>query len=135
MWTRKPWVIGAVVVFLLYLAGYFLATIVIGLGCSGDGGEPYAAPASPYGRFCATADSDVIAFAWWVVPSAIVAGLFYAALARRSRRTFVAAVVAAVALPALTFAIVWSLPTKCPGDDETRRGCNHHAAAAAGPLA
>jgi len=114
--------------------GYLSATLVIGLGCSGDGGEPYAAPASPYGRFCATADTDVIAFAWWVVPSAIVAGLLYAALARRSRRMFVAAIVAAVALPALALAIASSLPTKCPGDDETRRGCNHYAAAA-GPLA
>jgi len=125
MKSRWPWIVGAVATLLLYLPLHLGALLTTAVACSGDGGEPYAAPASPRGRYCAAFDAGG-GIALLLLPPVIVIGLLYAALTLRRPRAFVAALVAAFTMTLVLFALVAGLPGECAGDDESKPGCSHY---------
>ena len=111
-----------------FAAVLLLATTDI-LICGGDGGEPYAAPASPRGRYCAGFAQvggryrgfALIAFAAAVL---LVAGLA-AIRHQRLKRLLITAGVA-IALLAAQFAVSVSLSPTCDPDEPANPGCAHY---------
>jgi hypothetical protein len=76
---------------LLVLFVSFAGMQVMGLvSCGGDGGSPYAAPASPRGKFCDAAESVPL----WGPMTAFLLGLWAAGRARRIVYVIVGVVVA-----------------------------------------
>ena len=135
-WAR-PLVVAVVVCgAVVLLVGAALGWLTAGLACGGDGGSPYAAPASGYGRYCGS-HSYTIAFALPLIPVLLGGAL----VARRGRWRFLAVgVVVAAALAISPLLAAWALPDTCseeaakpgwrsagPGDpDQLRFECQHY---------
>jgi hypothetical protein len=102
--------------------------------CGGDGGSPYAAPASPAGRYCDAVDAyfgsgepgEVTTALVYVWPVAALAAL--GALAVWKRRGRVLAVVAVLAFAVLVAFLVlpFTLRDRCIPDDPSVPGCAHY---------
>jgi hypothetical protein len=112
-------------------AGLLALMLTRGRGCGGDGGEPFAAPASPAGRYCDALHSyftsgepgeltTAIVVLAPVVVLVAVGGV--AVWLRSSRLLFVSAVAVTLAL-VVHVALASSLPDRCSPDHETRPGC------------
>jgi hypothetical protein len=116
---------------LLVVAGVltqaYLAFVWAALACGGDGGEPYAAPASTLGRLCSYLDGHPAVYVFAVVGVVVVLGMgLSTSTASGSRRPFfVAACIAGLWL-VLQLAAMSALPQTCSPDDESRPGCSHY---------
>jgi hypothetical protein len=129
LWT--PAVIAAFVLGLALLGVVMWFSLVgIGLGpCGGDGGSPYAAPASPRGSFC---EHGGLVVPLWTVPLwapfiGLVAGLV--AAQRTRHRTYLATgIVAAMMIAAAPVVISLVLPARCASDDPrvNSAACDHY---------
>ena len=119
----------------LWVASAFFSLALTALGpCGGDGGSPYAAPASPAGRYC----ESVSAYFEAGEPSEVTTALLYlwpvAALLAIggwgvwTGRARTLAVVAALASAVLVVHVVlsFSLRDRCAPDDPTAPGCAHY---------
>ena len=116
-WTRTLVAAVSVCAVLVVLVGASLSWLTVAVACSGDGGQPYAAPASNFGRYCG-AHGYLIAFGFPVIP-VLVGG---ALVVRRGRWWFLAAgVVIAATLAASPLLAAWALPDTC-ADEATRPG-------------
>jgi hypothetical protein len=113
----------------------FIALGVAGLGpCGGDGGSPYAAPASPAGRYCEAWDAYfdsgepgelTTALVWlWPVALLILIGVF--GVWKRQTRMLVAVAVIAVLIPIAHVTLAHALDNRCHPDDESIPGCGHY---------
>jgi hypothetical protein len=133
-WTPATIVVVVAAVLLLLIAMYF-AALATGLGvCGGDGGSPYAAPASPRGRFC---DSGATSLILWGPPLVLLIGVPIA-VSRGSRAILALAFAIAVAVAFAPLVVAGSLSKECgaaPSDasyreqDEFLRGhpeCAHY---------
>jgi hypothetical protein len=105
---------GAALIALLGMFGAF----VLGFGCSGEGGTPYAAPASPKGQFCQNGGdlSPLLA-----IPAYVVVLLWL----KHSRWRLLVACAVGVLVAAGTMAVATVLPSRCQTDDQGRAGCEH----------
>jgi hypothetical protein len=135
-WTRRLVAAVAVCAVVVSLVGGALGWATSEVACSGDGGQPYAAPASAYGRYC-DAQGYSLAFVLPALPVLLGGAL----VARRRRWVFLAVgVVIAAALATSPLLAAWALPDKCgeeashpawrsadPGDPEQLRPeCQHY---------
>ena len=124
----KRWLIGWIVFSVSWSVVFFYGTLIAGMACDGDGGEPYAAPASPLGHYCAAADhvyGSNIFLLWGLAPILVVAAGTLA-LAFGRRRVALAVAVAAVGLIVAHVSLSLALPNTCTPDDETVAGCSHY---------
>lgn len=121
-WTAAWVAFGAV-----WWVGATFSGVITSLACDGDGGEPYAAPASPMGHFCARWDKAADhgpTLVLGLLALFLVGGLA-AIYWRRLRLLAVMGVVAAL-VAAAPFAIGAALPNTCSPDDESQPGCSHY---------
>jgi len=116
-------------------AALFALMLTEGLGpCGGDGGEPFAAPNSPAGRYCHILDShidsgepdELTTAIIYLLPALVLIGIGAFSVWRRSRRLLLIFAVAASAVLVAHLVLALSLPDRCKPDDETRPGCSHY---------
>jgi hypothetical protein len=133
---RRSILVGAWAAFMVaWLASAFL---VLGLTalvpCGGDGGSPYAAPASPAGRYCETVDAyfssgepgeltTALVYLW---PVAALGGLGAWGVWKRRTGMLVAIAVLAVAVLAVHLVLSFTLRNRCVPDDPSVPGCAHY---------
>jgi hypothetical protein len=124
----KRWLVGWVLFSVLWTFAFLCATFVGAMACDGDGGEPYAAPASPLGRYCAAADAVYGGniFLFWTLGPVLVLAVGIVALAFGRRRVVVAVGIAVAALIVVHAGLSLGLPSTCSPDDETVAGCSHY---------
>jgi hypothetical protein len=112
-----------------------LALGITGLGpCGGDGGSPYAAPASPAGRYCTAWDryfdsgepGELTTALVWLWPVAALAAIGCIGVWKRRTRVLVAVAVVVLLLPLIHVALAFSLNNRCSPDDPTMPGCHHY---------
>jgi hypothetical protein len=102
--------------------------------CGGDGGQPYAAPASPAGRYCSAVDDyftsgepgEVTTALVYVWPLLVLAGIGAYGIWRGSKGLLIAVAAAASLVLVLHVTLAFSLPNRCAPDDPARQGCNHY---------
>jgi hypothetical protein len=102
--------------------------------CGGDGGSPYAAPASPAGRYCTSIEDyleagepgEVTTALVYLTPVALLVALGAIGVWSRSVRLLLAIGVLAFSAIALHVALAFSLPNRCSPDDETISSCQHY---------
>ena len=114
------------------------AFLVLGLtgvvACGGDGGSPYAAPASPAGRYCETVEAyfnsgepgeftTAVVYLWPVVA---LAGLGAWGVWKRRAGMLIGIAVLAVAVLALHLMLSFTLRDRCVPDDPSVPGCAHY---------
>ena len=124
----KRWLAGWVLFTILWTFAFLCSTFIGAMACDGDGGEPYAAPASPLGRYCDLADTVYRGniFLFWTFGPVLVLAAGIVALAFGRRRVVVALGVAVVALIVAHLSFSLALPTTCSPDDESVAGCSHY---------
>lgn len=123
----KRWIIGWVVFAALWTILFYFSTIVGALACSGDGGEPYAAPASPLGHYCNGVDTvGRHWYALWIFAPLIVTLVGVVALAFSRRRLALAIGAIALIATLLHAGLSLALPATCSPDDESAPGCSHY---------
>lgn len=117
------------------MTGALFTLALTGLGpCGGDGGSPYAAPASPAGRYCDTVDSyftsgepgaltTALVYLW---PIAVLLCLGIVGVWRRSRPLLVAVGAFATTMLVAHALLAYNLPDRCRPDDPSRPGCGHY---------
>lgn len=102
--------------------------------CGGDGGSPYAAPASPAGRYCTAIDryfdsgepgevTTALVYLWPVMALAAIGA--WGVWARRSRLLLAIAVLA-FAILAVHLSLAFTLRDRCSPDDPSIPGCAHY---------
>jgi hypothetical protein len=135
-WTSGLVIVAALCAAVVLVVGLSLGWLTSAVACSGDGGAPYAAPASGYGRYCG-AQGYSIAFGLPLIPVLLGAGV----VARRGRWRFLAiGVLVAAGLAASPLLAGWALSDRCsdeaanrewrsaqPGDvQQLRSDCQHY---------
>ena len=119
----------------LWTASAFLTLTATAFGpCGGDGGSPYAAPASPAGRYCESVSDvlesgepgEVTTALVYVSPIlALVAVGAWGVWTGRGRVLAAGAVVASTVL-VVHLVLAFSLRDRCVPDDPTAPGCAHY---------
>ena len=102
--------------------------------CGGDGGQPYAAPASPAGRYCTSVErffesgepGELTTALVYLSPVALLVALGAIGIWRRSGRLLVAIGVLAFAAIVLHVALAFSLPNRCSPGTSSLSGCHHY---------
>jgi nitrate reductase NapE component len=102
--------------------------------CGGGGGSPYAAPASPAGRYCNAVQGyfssgepgELMTAVVYVWPLLVLAAVGAYGVWKHWKRLLVAVAVASSVLLALHVTLAFSLPDRCAPDDPTRDGCRHY---------
>ena len=119
----------------LWVAAAFVVLGVTALGpCGGDGGSPYAAPASPAGRYCDSVSdyfdsgepgevTTALVYLWPVV--ALVAVGAWGAWTGRGRALAAVAVLASTLL-VVHLVLSFSPRDRCIPDDSTVPNCAHY---------
>jgi hypothetical protein len=133
---RRSVIAAAWAAFLLvWVAAAIVVLGVTGLGpCGGDGGQPYAAPASPAGRYCETMDAyfdsgepgevtTAFVYLWPVVALAAVGAW---GVRKRRGRLLAAIAVLAFAVLAVHLVFAFTLRDRCVPDDPSIPGCAHY---------
>jgi hypothetical protein len=132
---RSTLALGWTAFLIVWIIAAAFALTVAGLGpCGGDGGSPFAAPASPAGRYCDAVDSylesgepgeltTALVYLWPVLVLMCIGAL---GVWRRSRRLLLAVAALATTILAVHVGLALSLPDRCSSDDETRAGCGHY---------
>ena len=119
----------------VWMTGALFTLALTGLGpCGGDGGSPYAAPASLAGRYCDTVNSYFTAgdpgalttalVYLWPIALLICVGVF--GVWQRSRRVLIGLAAVATALLVVHAGLAYNLPDRCRPDDPNRPGCRHY---------
>ena len=113
---RRRWlVLGTALALVLALVVTYISLAFTLLGpCGGDGGSPYAAPASPAGRYC----ESPLPPASVIVGVLVAVGGSIAAMVRRRWRPHTLFTVAGLALVLSPPVLGSLLPDRC-GDDPT----------------
>ena len=113
----------------------FLALGAVGLGpCGGDGGSPYAAPASAAGRYCRAWDAyfdsgepgEVTTALVWFWPVVALAGLGAVGVWRQKPRLLAVSAALAFLVPVAHVALAFSLNNRCSPDDDSAPQCQHY---------
>ena len=102
--------------------------------CGGDGGQPYAAPASPAGRYCRSVDDyfesgepgELTTALVYLSPVAVLLVLGAIGVWQRSGRALLIVGVLAVSAIGLHVALAFSLPNRCSPDNPSLSGCHHY---------
>lgn len=104
------------------------AWIFVALGCDGDGGSPYAAPASRRGRYCQVLDDASGLYLLFVLPILVALASAARAVRQRRPRWLVIAFAAGVLLAAALAGSEAVMPAECA--DEANRAqssdCSHY---------
>lgn len=123
-----------VVVVLAWSASAFVGLAATMLGpCGGDGGQPYAAPASPAGRYCTSVESyfesgepgELTTALVYLSPVALLLVLGAAGVWRNSGRFLVAVGALAFAAIVLHVALAVSLDNRCAPGNASLSDCHH----------
>ena len=119
----------------VWITGALFTLTLTGLGpCGGDGGSPYAAPASPAGHYCDSVESyftsgkpsvvtTALVYLW---PIAVLVCLGAVGVWRRSGRALIGIAVLATALLVVHAGLAYNLPDRCTPDDPNHPGCRHY---------
>jgi hypothetical protein len=126
--------VWAVVVVAWCFAAFVAFGLTMVVPCGGDGGQPYAAPASPAGRYCNAIESyfesgepgETTTALVHLSPVALLVALGAFAVWRRSVRLTVAFAALAFSAIAVHVALAFSLPNRCTPGTETAAGCDHY---------
>ena len=121
-------------VLLWAMAALIALSLTQGIACGGGGGQSYAAPASPAGRYCNAVDdyftsggpkglTTALVYVW---PLLVLAAVGTYGVWRRWKRLLVAVAAAVSLLLVLHVTLAFSLPTRCSPDDPTIAGCQHY---------
>jgi hypothetical protein len=119
----------------VWIVAALFALTFTGLGpCGGDGGSPYAAPASPAGRYCDAADSyfesgepgELTTALVYLSPVGALIALGAIGVGRRSRSLLLAGAALATAILVVHVGLAFSLRGRCVPDAESRPGCQHY---------
>jgi hypothetical protein len=114
------------------------AVLVLGLTalgpCGGDGGSPYAAPASPAGRYCEAVDAyfdsgepgELTTAAVYLWPVVALAALGAWGVWKRRAGMLTGIAVLAVAVLAVHLVLSFTLRDRCVPDDPSVPGCAHY---------
>jgi hypothetical protein len=102
--------------------------------CGGDGGQPYAAPASPAGEYCGAVEGyfesgepgEVTTALVYLSPVAVLVALGAIGVWLGSARVLLAIATLAFLAVALHVALAFSLPNRCSPDDESTMSCQHY---------
>jgi hypothetical protein len=102
--------------------------------CGGDGGSPYAAPASPAGQYCRGVEGyfesgepgELTTALVYLSPVALLVALGAIAVWLRSARLMLAMGTLAFAALVPHVALAFSLPNRCSPDDPSISGCHHY---------
>ena len=116
------------------MAALIAASLTQVIACGGDGGSPYAAPASPAGRYCNAVDyyftsggpgemTTTLVYIW---PLLVLAAVGAYGVWKRWKRLLVAVAAASSLLLVLHVTLAFSLPDRCAPDDPARDGCQHY---------
>ncbi len=120
---------------IVWLASTFLVLGVTALGpCGGDGGSPYAAPASPAGRYCEVIDAyfssgepgeltTAVVYLW---PVAALAGLGAWGVWKRRAGILLAISGLAFAVLAVHLGLSFTLRDRCVPNDPSIPGCAYY---------
>jgi hypothetical protein len=134
--SRRP--VLALAWLLFVIAWCFSAFIGLGLTtlvpCGGDGGQPYAAPASPAGRYCTSVErylesgepGEVTTALVYLSPVALLVTLGAIGVWRRSGRMLLALAALAISAIVLHMALAFSLDNRCSPDSPSISGCEHY---------
>lgn len=120
-------VLATIVTTAVAVCGSGLAAVVVGLGyCGGDGGQPYAAPASPRGKLCnGDAGSALLGVGLLGGPVVALAGGLLAAT-RRRWKPFLIGVGLAAALILAPLAILLAASPTCAHGRSGSVGCDSY---------
>jgi hypothetical protein len=114
------------------------AVVAVGLTsllpCGGDGGSPYAAPASPAGEYCRAVEGyfesgepgELTTALVYLSPVALLVAFGALGVWFRSVRVLIAIGTLAFLALALHVALAFSLPNRCSPDDESISSCQHY---------
>jgi hypothetical protein len=128
----------ALVLILVVIAWSASAFVAFGLTsllpCGGDGGSPYAAPASPAGRYCNAVEDyfesgepgELTTALVYLSPVAVLVSLGVIGVWRRSLRLLLAFCAFAFSLLVLHVVLAFSLPNRCSPDDASISSCQHY---------
>ncbi len=105
-------VVGAVATFLL---SSFLA-FLMAFSCGGDGGSPYAARDSTYGKWCEAGIIDIWTFVLWLLPPLLVLVGLGVALSSRGARPLIAGAGAALTFIVFTVVFLAVVPDECTAE-------------------
>ena len=116
------------------MAALIAASLTQVIACGGDGGSPYAAPASPAGRYCNAVDdyftsgepgemTTALVYIW---PLLVLAAVGAYGVWKRWQRLLVTVAAASSLLLVLHVTLAFSLPNRCAPDDPARDGCQHY---------
>ena len=123
------------VVVLAWCVSAFVALGVTSLvPCGGDGGSPYAAPASPAGRYCTSIrdyfnsgePGEVTTAIVYLSPVALLVFVGGIGVYVRSGRFLAVAGGLAFAAIALHVVLAFSLENRCSPDDPSISSCQHY---------
>jgi hypothetical protein len=115
-------------------SSFFVLGLTALVPCGGDGGSPYAAPASPAGRYCDAIDAylgsgepgeltTAIVYLWPVVA---LGALGAWGVWKRRGRMLVAVAVLAFAMLAVHLVLPFTLRDRCVPDDPSIPECAHY---------
>ena len=102
--------------------------------CGGDGGQPYAAPASPAGRYCTSVErffesgepGELTSASVFLAPVLLLLGLGAIGVWRRSGRALLVIGALAFSAVVLHVALAFSLANRCSPDNPSISGCHHY---------
>jgi hypothetical protein len=135
--TRRRAVLAlvwAVVVVAWCVAAFVAFGLTMLVPCGGDGGQPYAAPASPAGEYCRAVESyfeggepdELTTALVYLSPVAVLVLLGAIAVWRRSGMLTVVFAVLAFSAIAVHVALAISLPNRCEPHNESDARCAHY---------
>jgi hypothetical protein len=115
-------------------SAFFVLGLTALVPCGGDGGSPYAAPASPAGRYCDAVDAyfgsgepgeltTAIVYLW---PVAALAAVGAWGVWKRHGRMLVVVALLAFAVLAVHLVFSFTLRDRCVPDDPSIPGCAHY---------
>jgi hypothetical protein len=133
--SRPGLAVAWTLVVLAWCAAAFVALGVTSLvPCGGDGGSPYAAPASPAGRYCTSIEDyfesgepgELTTALVYFSPVALL--LFLGGIGVYVRSARFLAVTGALAFAAIVLhvALAFSLENRCSSDNQVISSCQHY---------
>lgn len=125
---RGPLAVLASIGYVAAAAGSWVVGVIVGFSCDGDGGSPYAAPASPRGQLCSAIDHPAIFVLIILLPLVPALVMGWHAIRRGRPRLALVGFAVAVGLAGGILAVDAVLPAHC-GESSSARGtdaCAHY---------